>query len=259
MSLASSSQRHDGGWRDALRLRRAETQSPLSRTLTGGEALASISRRRIWPGNGRLHPGRQLLSQRGDREIQCQSRRHIRDAYASPAHRALSHELSESCGLSVRPYARHSRMDFCSTFWSASRSKTTARNRWASSRPFDITAFTDTHLLAGLDLEYCERVSERDTGRARRPTAHRPRTQFAPRASTTTTRSTAQLPPSTDRLISPSRDRVEPRPAACALEYVEYDYDNLMFDRQHARRRDQLPPAAVCTAAPPTARTISPM
>ncbi|HEX7116295.1 MAG TPA: TonB-dependent receptor [Steroidobacter sp.] len=79
-----------------------------------------------------------------------------RNAYAVRLSGRYAMPLGERVQLVVRPYARHSRMDFLQHFLIGKPLEENGQDSLGVLTTFDIRAFRDTRLLAGLDLEGAE-------------------------------------------------------------------------------------------------------
>ena len=141
----------------------------MSRTLTGGEEFGlDLAATNLSTGNGRLHPGRQTrYRDEDDRKVESESRSVSAMPMPSDSRGAIARNFDGRVDLHVRPYARHSRMDFMQHFLVG---KPLEENGQESlgvvSTSFDITAFTDTHLLAGIDLETRTGILQGDAARS---------------------------------------------------------------------------------------------
>ena len=110
-----------------------------------------------------------------------------RDAYAIRLTGDYERPLSESVALEVRPYVRHSRMDFLQHFLVG---KPLEENGQDSLGVLDV-ARASTAFRTRSSRRPRPRVADgflKETQAGPRPTAHRPRMRSAPRASTTTTK-----------------------------------------------------------------------
>lgn len=79
-----------------------------------------------------------------------------RDAYAVRLSGRYAMPLGDRAQLIVRPYARHSRMDFLQHFLIGKPLEENGQDSLGVLATFDIRSFKDTRLLAGLDLERAE-------------------------------------------------------------------------------------------------------
>jgi iron complex outermembrane receptor protein len=79
-----------------------------------------------------------------------------RDAYAVRLTGRYEQPLSERVYLAVRPYARYSRMDFIQHFLVGKPFEENGQESIGVLTSFDITAFKDTRILAGVDLELAQ-------------------------------------------------------------------------------------------------------
>lgn len=150
-----------------------------------------------------------------------------RDAYAVRLTGRYEQPLSERVHLSVRPYARYSRMDFLQHFLIGKPSEENGQESMGVLTSFDITAFDNTHILAGVDVEFAQGfLKETQPG---------PATDGAPAANAIRPAG-KHYDYQVDSRVAAVYGQIE-QPfaqrwkaiAGVRFEYVEYDYDNRML------------------------------
>ena len=216
---------HDGGWRDASGFDEQKLNLGLSRTLTGGEELGlDLAATNLAQETAGFIQG--FNSYRNEDIAKSNPNPEaFRDAYAIRLTGRYRTQLTDRVGLSVRPYARYSRMEFLQHFLVGKPLEENGQQSLGVVSTFDITAFTDTHLLAGVDLEYANGfLKETQAG---------PSTDGTPAANAIRPAG-KHYDYEVDSAVAAIYGQIE-QPFAdrwtvtggVRLEYVEYDYDNL--------------------------------
>jgi len=150
-----------------------------------------------------------------------------RDASAVRLVGGYSKPLSERIELNVRPYLRYSRMDFLQHFLVGKPLEENGQDSVGVVTALDITAFTNTSLLAGLDLEAAQGFL--------RETQPGPATDGPPAANIIRPAGKHydyQVDSSVAALYAQITQPVGAQwllTAGVRTEYVEYDYDNRMI------------------------------
>ncbi|MBM0107401.1 TonB-dependent receptor [Steroidobacter sp. S1-65] len=150
-----------------------------------------------------------------------------RDAYAVRLTGSYEQPLSERVQLSVRPYARYSRMDFIQHFLIGKPFEENGQESMGVLTALDITAFNNTRLLTGVDVEFAQGfLKETQPG---------PATDGAPAANAIRPAG-KHYDYQVDSRVAAMYGQIE-QPFAqrwkaiggVRYEYVDYDYDNRMI------------------------------
>jgi iron complex outermembrane recepter protein len=164
-----------------------------------------------------------------------------RDAYAVRLIGHYERPLSERVQLAVRPYARHSRMDFIQHFLIGKPFEENGQESGGVLTSFDITAFENTRILTGVDLELAQGfLKETQPG---------PATDGAPGANAIRPAG-KHYDYQVDSRVMAAYAQVE-QPFAqrwralggVRFEYVDYDYDNRMISGNTAANGTPCAPA----------------
>jgi iron complex outermembrane receptor protein len=218
---------HDGGWRDSSGI--DEQKLNVGLTHRGGDAVMG------------LDLAATNLSQetagfiQGFNAYRNETIAHsnpnpeaYRDAYAVRLTGRYEQQLNERMHLAVRPYARYSRMDFLQHFLVGKPLEENGQESTGVLTALDITAFDNTRILAGLDLEFAQGFLKE--------TQARPATDGTPAANV--------IRPAGKHYDYEVQSRVAAvysqieQPFAqrwraiggVRFEYVDYDYDNRMIN-----------------------------
>ncbi len=150
-----------------------------------------------------------------------------RDAYAVRLTGSYEQPLSERMQVSVRPYARYSRMDFIQHFLIGKPFEENGQESFGVLAALDFTAFNNTRLLTGIDLELAQGfLKETQPG---------PATDGAPAANAIRPAG-KHYDYQVDSRVAAVYGQIE-QPFAerwkafggARFEYVDYDYDNRMI------------------------------
>jgi iron complex outermembrane recepter protein len=164
-----------------------------------------------------------------------------RDAYAVRLIGHYERPLSERVQLAVRPYARHSRMDFIQHFLIGKPFEENGQESGGVLTSFDITAFENTRILTGVDLELAQGfLKETQPG---------PATDGAPAANAIRPAG-KHYDYQVDSRVMAAYAQVE-QPFAqrwralggVRFEYVDYEYDNRMISGNTAENGTPCAPA----------------
>lgn len=150
-----------------------------------------------------------------------------RDAYAVRLTGSYEQPLSERMQLSIRPYARYSRMDFLQHFLIGKPFEQNGQESLGVLTTLDITAFDNTRLLTGVDVEFAQGfLKETQPG---------PATDGAPAANAIRPagkhydyRVDSRVAAVYGQLEQPFAERWKAI-GGVRFEYVDYDYDNRMI------------------------------
>ena len=166
-----------------------------------------------------------------------------RDAYAVRLIGRYERPLNERVQLAVRPYARYSRMDFIQHFLIGKPFEENGQESTGVLTSFDITAFENTRILTGLDLELAQGfLKETQPG---------PATDGAPAANAIRPAG-KHYDYQVDSRVAAAYAQIE-QPFAerwraiggVRLEYVDYEYDNRMISGNTAANGTPCTPACL--------------
>lgn len=151
-----------------------------------------------------------------------------RDAYALRLTGRYEQPLNERMQLAVRPYARHSRMDFLQHFLIGKPFEDNGQDSVGVLAALDITAFDSTRILTGVDVEFAQGfLKETQVG---------PATDGAPAANAIRPAG-KHYDYEVESRVAAAYGQIE-QPFAqrwkaiggVRFEYVDYEYDNRMID-----------------------------
>lgn len=164
-----------------------------------------------------------------------------RDAYAVRLIGRYERPLNERVQMAVRPYARHSRMDFIQHFLIGKPFEENGQESGGVLTSFNITAFENTRILTGVDFELAQGfLKETQPG---------PATDGAPAANAIRPAG-KHYDYQVDSRVAAAYGQVE-QPFAerwraiggVRVEYVDYDYDNRMISGNTAENGATCAPA----------------
>jgi outer membrane receptor protein involved in Fe transport len=164
-----------------------------------------------------------------------------RDAYAVRLTGRYEQPLNERMQLAVRPYARHSRMDFIQHFLIGKPFEDNGQDSVGVLAALDITAFDNTRILTGVDMEFAQGfLKETQPG---------PATDGAPPANAIRPAG-KHYDYEVDSRVAAAYGQIE-QPfaqrwkaiAGVRFEYVDYEYDNRMIDGNTAEDGSTCTPA----------------
>jgi iron complex outermembrane receptor protein len=231
---------HDGGWRDSSGIDEQKLNFSLAHrtgeTLTGLD-LAATNLEQQTAGfiqGFNAYESESIARSNPNPEA-------YRDAYAVRLIGRYERPLSERVQLAVRPYARYSRMDFIQHFLIGKPFEENGQQSGGVLASFDITAFDNTRILTGVDLELAQGfLKETQPG---------PATDGAPAANVIRPAG-KHYDYQVDSRVAAAYAQVE-QPFAerwkaiggVRFEYVDYDYDNRMIAGNTADNGRQCTPA----------------
>ncbi len=242
---------HDGGWRDSSGLEEQKLNARLvHRTDTAlmGLSLAATNLNQETAGfiqGEDAYRDEAIAKSNPNPEA-------YRDAYAVRLTGQYQRQLSDTLQLDLRPYVRHSRMDFLQHFLVGKPTEENGQDSIGLLSSLHIDAFTNTSILAGIDIEFADGfLKETQDG---------PSTDGTPAANIirpagkhydyTVDSSVAAIYAQLDQPFA-QRWKFS---AGARLEYVNYDYDNRMIAGN--TRDDGTPcPGAGCLYSRPADRS----
>lgn len=214
---------HDGGWRDKSGLEEQKLNATLthrSDTAVMGVSLAATNLNQETAGFIQGEDAyRDEVIARSNSNPEA-----YRDAYAVRLTGQYQRDLNDSLRLDVRPYVRHSRMDFLQHFLIGKPREENGQDSLGVLTSLHFDAFTNTSILTGFDIEFADGfLKEAQDGPATDSTsaanAIRPAGKHY---DYTVDSSVAALYAQLDQPFA-SKWKLT---AGLRLEYVNYDYDN---------------------------------
>jgi iron complex outermembrane recepter protein len=231
---------HDGGWRDSSGIEEQKLNFGLAHRAgdaTMGFDLAATNLEQQTAGfiqGFNAYKNESIARSNPNPEA-------YRDAYAVRLIGRYERALSERVQLAVRPYARYSRMDFIQHFLIGKPFEENGQESGGVLTSFNITAFENTRILTGLDLELAQGfLKETQPG---------PATDGAPGANAIRPAG-KHYDYQVDSRVAAAYAQVE-QPFAerwraiggVRFEYVDYDYDNRMISGNTAANGTPCTPA----------------
>lgn len=217
---------HDGGWRDDSGFTEQKLNLVMHRALEQGSLAIRLAATNLNQDTAGFIEGEN--SYRDKRLARLNSNPEAyRDAYALRLSGEYQRWLNDQVQLSVRPYLRHSRMEFLQHFLIGKPLEENGQDSLGALVSLDIEAFGNTRILAGMDLEWAEGFLKE--------TQHYPATDGTAAAN-------AMRPAGkhydyqVQSTVAAMFSQVEQSLArnwkltgGVRAEYVEYDYDNRML------------------------------
>ncbi|HMN45043.1 MAG TPA: TonB-dependent receptor [Povalibacter sp.] len=217
---------HDGGWRDDSGLEEQKLNAQLIHR--GDDALMglSLAATNLNQETAGFIQGEDAYKDESIKKSNPNPEAY-RDAYAVRLTGQYQRQLSDTLQLDLRPYVRHSRMDFLQHFLVGKPTEENGQDSIGLLSSLHIDAFTNTSILAGIDLEFAEGfLKETQDG---------PATDGTPAANDirpagkhydyTVDSSVAAIYAQLDQPFA-QRWKFS---AGVRVEYVDYDYDNRMI------------------------------
>jgi outer membrane receptor protein involved in Fe transport len=217
---------HDGGWRTNAGLEEQKLNAVLTHRLQDGVFNLNLAATNLNQETAGFIQGQD--SYRNEAIARSNSNPEAyRDAYATRLTGQYTTTLNERIQLDVRPYLRHSRMDFLQHFLIGKPLEENGQDSVGVLTALNFEAFTDTHLLTGLDIEYADGfLKETQAGPATDGTpaanAIRPAGKhydYDVRSSVAALYGQVEQPFAERWKVS----------GGVRFEYVEYEYDNRML------------------------------
>jgi iron complex outermembrane recepter protein len=217
---------HDGGWRDNSGLDEQKLTLALSRRLSDATLGVQFAATNLSQETAGFIQGRDAYRDETIARSNANPEAY-RDAYAM----RLTGEYARPLGdaqLSIRPYLRHSRMDFLQHFLIGKPLEENGQDSLGVLTALHTALFQDTQLLAGLDLELADGfLKETQAG---------PATDGAPAANAIRPAGKhydydvqSKVAAVYGQVEQPLGQRWKVT-AGARVEYVDYEYDNLMID-----------------------------
>jgi outer membrane receptor protein involved in Fe transport len=216
----------DGGWRENAGLEEQKLNLGLTRRLDGSTLGLHLSATNLAQETAGFIQGEDAYKDEALARSNANPEAY-RDAYAVRLTGEYARPLGNGAQLTLRPYARHSRMDFLQHFLIGKPLEENGQDSLGLLSALSFTAFESTRILAGIDLETADGfLKETQDG---------PATDGAPAANAIRpagkhydyeVRSTVAA--AYGEIEQPFAQRWT-LTAGARAEYVEYDYDNKML------------------------------
>jgi iron complex outermembrane recepter protein len=218
---------HDGGWRDSSGLDEQKLNLAMTRRLQTGTFGLNLAATNLNQETAGFIQGKDAYKNESIARSNSNPEAY-RDAYAVRLTGAYQLPLSDTMQLAVRPYARHSRMDFLQHFLIGKPLEENGQDSIGVLTALDFTAFADTRFLTGIDVEFADGfLKETQAG---------PATDGAPAANAIRPAGKhydyevqSSVAAAYAQVEQPFAERWKLTGGA-RLEYVDYDYDNRMID-----------------------------
>ncbi|HEY0682506.1 MAG TPA: TonB-dependent receptor [Steroidobacter sp.] len=217
---------HDGGWRDSSGIEEQKLNVGLTHRRGDAQLGLNLAATNLQQETAGFIQGFDAYRDQAIAESNPNPEAY-RDAYAVRLTGSYEQPLSDRMHLSVRPYARYSRMDFIQHFLIGKPFEENGQESMGVLTALDITAFNDTRLLTGIDVELAQGfLKETQPG---------PATDGAPAANAIRPAG-KHYDYQVDSRVAAVYGQIE-QPFAerwkaiggVRYEYVDYDYDNRMI------------------------------
>jgi len=146
---------HDGGWRDQSGLTEQKLNLGMSRELNQGSFSLQLAATNLNQDTAGFIQGENAYRNESIARSNPNPEAY-RDAYAVRLSGAYLRTLNDRMHLAVRPYARHSRMEFLQHFLIGKPLEENGQDSVGVLAALDIRAFHDTRILTGMDLELAD-------------------------------------------------------------------------------------------------------
>jgi len=146
---------HDGGWRDSSGLTEQKLNLGLQRELAQGSFALRLAATNLNQDTAGFIQGENAYRNKRIARSNPNPEAY-RDAYAARLSAEYQRSLNDRLQLSVRPYLRHSRMEFLQHFLVGKPLEENGQDSFGILTALDIHAFNDTRILAGVDLEWTD-------------------------------------------------------------------------------------------------------
>lgn len=146
---------HDGGWRQASGLEEQKLNLSMARRAEDATLVLRLAATNLNQETASFIEGKDAYRSEAIARSNANPEAY-RDAYAVRLTGEYQRALSDRVELAVRPYVRHSRMDFRQHFLIGKPLEKNGQDSIGVLTALDIRAYRDTQLLAGLDLELAE-------------------------------------------------------------------------------------------------------
>jgi len=146
---------HDGGWRERSGLEEQKLNVTLDHRLDGANLGLALSATNLNQETAGFIQG--FNSYRDERIARSNANPEAyRDAYAMRLVGSYATRLGDSMNLDIRPYVRHSRMDFLQHFLVGKPLEENGQDSVGVLSSLDFTVLGNTRLLTGIDLEFAD-------------------------------------------------------------------------------------------------------
>lgn len=218
---------HDGGWRTDAGLEEQKLNAGLTQRLDSGVFNLNLAVTNLSQETAGFIQGQDSYRNASIAKSNANPEAY-RDAMSSRLTGQYTTQLSGGAQLDVRPYLRHSRMDFLQHFLIGKPLEENGQDSIGMLTSLTFNAFTDTRLLTGVDLEYADGFLKE--------TQANPSTDGAPAANAIRPQGKhydydvrSAVAALYGQVEQPFADRWK-FTGGVRFEYVDYDYDNNMID-----------------------------
>jgi len=217
---------HDGGWRAQSGLEEQKLNVTLDHRLDDANLGLSLSATNLNQETAGFIQGFNSYKNETIAKSNANPEAY-RDAYAVRLVGSYQTRINDSMTLDVRPYVRHSRMNFLQHFLVGKPLEDNGQDSVGVISSLDFTVLTDTHLLTGIDLEFADGFLKE--------TQSRPSTDGTPAANAIRPAGKhydyavkSEVAAAYAQVEQPVMEKLKLTGGA-RLEYVNYDYDNKMI------------------------------
>jgi outer membrane receptor protein involved in Fe transport len=222
---ASAMATSDGGWREDAGLDEQKVNASLLHRADDSTFSLDLSATNLGQETAGFIEGENAYRDQSIAESNSNPEAY-RDAYSVRLVGGYATTLSDSVGLTVRPYYRHSRMDFIQHFLIGKPYEDNGQDSLGVLTAVDMRAFANTQLLAGLDLELAQGFLKQ--------TQNGPATDGAPPANIIRPAGKQYDYEVDSSVIAAYLQATQPLgklqlTGGVRVEYIEYDYDNRMI------------------------------
>lgn len=217
---------HDGGWRDSSGIDEQKLNAGMVHRLDDGALRLNLAATNLNQQTAGFIEGQNAYRDEAVAKSNPNPEAY-RDAYAVRLTGQYDKTLNERLRFDIRPYVRHSRMDFLQHFLIGKPTEENGQDSIGVLTALHIDAFTNTRLLAGLDVEFADGfLKETQTGLATDgpPAAN----AIRPAGKHYDYEVSSSVGAIYAQLEQPFAQRWK-FSGGVRLEYVDYDYDNLMI------------------------------
>jgi len=146
---------HDGGWRTDAGLEEQKLNAGLTHRLDDGVFNLNLAYTNLSQETAGFIQGQDSYRNAAIAKSNANPEAY-RDAYSSRLTGQYTTALNDSMQLDVRPYLRHSRMDFLQHFLIGKPLEENGQDSLGVLTSLTVEAFTNTRLLTGVDVEYAD-------------------------------------------------------------------------------------------------------
>ena len=218
---------HDGGWREKAGLEEQKLNLSLAHRLDGANMGLNLSATNLNQETAGFIQGFNAYRDEAIAKSNANPEAY-RDAYSVRLVGQYDREFDASTHLDVRPYVRHSRMDFLQHFLVGKPLEENGQDSAGILSSLEFTVFDDTRLLTGLDLELADGFLKETQAGPATDGATAAANAIRPAGKHYDYDVQSSVAAAYAQVEQPIGERLKLSGGA-RLEYVEYDYDNKMI------------------------------